>query len=72
LSSGGVSATVELEGAALLPRRPQIQVILILTCVAVVAAMFGLGGWSYASMRDFLLGPSSMQHPCPIHTERHE
>lgn len=63
---------IALLGAWLLVRVPRRAPVAALTCVAVVVAMFGLGAWSYASMRDSLLGPCSMQHPCPIHTERHE
>jgi hypothetical protein len=53
-----------------LVRVPRRAPVAALTCVAVVVAMFGLGAWSYASMRDSLLGPCSMQHPCPIHREQ--
>jgi hypothetical protein len=63
---------IALLGAWLLVRVPRRAPVAALTCVAVVVAMFGLGAWSYASMRDSLLGPCSMQHPCPIRTERHE
>jgi hypothetical protein len=63
---------IALLGAWLLIRVARRAPVAALTCVAVVVAMFGLGAWSYASMRDSLLGPCSMQHPCPIHTERHE
>jgi hypothetical protein len=63
---------IALLGGWLVVRVPRRAPVAGLTCVAVVAAMFGLGAWSYASMRDSLLGPCSMQHPCPIHTERHE
>jgi hypothetical protein len=63
---------IALLGAWPLARVPRQAPVAALTCVAVVVAMFGLGAWSYTSMRDSLLGPCSMQHPCPIHTQRHE
>jgi hypothetical protein len=54
-----VLGAVSLPGAWLLVRVPRSQPLAAITTLAVVAALFGLGGWAFHDMCQFLSGRSS-------------
>ena len=56
---------ISLLGAWLLVRVPRRQPLAAITTLAVVAALFGLGGWAFHDMYKFPFGPQFAVVPGP-------
>ena len=56
---------ISLLGAWLLVRVPRRQPLVAITTLAVVAALFGLGGWAFHDMYQFPFGPQLVVVPGP-------
>ena len=56
---------ISLLGAWLLVRVPRRQPLIAITTLAVVAALFGLGGWAFHDMYKFPFGPQFAVVPGP-------
>jgi len=63
---------ISLLGAWLLVRLPRKQPFIAITTLAVVAALFGLGGWAFHEMYQFPFGPRFAVVPGPGGTVRLE
>jgi hypothetical protein len=63
---------LSLLGAWLLVRVPRRQPFIAITTLAVVAALFGLGGWAFHDMYTFPFGPQFAVVPGPGGTVRLE
>jgi hypothetical protein len=56
---------ISLLGAWLLVRVPRKQPLVAITTLAVIAALFGLGGWAFHDMYKFPFGPQFAVVPGP-------